>query len=70
MFWQLHYEADDLTLLEDYTACILQHRMLCSEDINKVQQAGVGLDTQKCRSLETRERLYKSSRRRLAARCW
>lgn len=35
-FWQLHYGADDLTLLEDYSACILQHQTLSSEDINKL----------------------------------
>lgn len=39
MFWQLHYEADDLTLLGDYTVCVLQHQTLRREDINKMQQA-------------------------------
>lgn len=36
MFWQPHY---DVSLLGDYTVCILQHQTLCSEDINKMQQA-------------------------------
>lgn len=36
MFWQLHY---DVTLFGDYTVYILRHQTLCSEDINKMQQA-------------------------------